>query len=474
MLKKKAKKAHFIGICGKGMSGLAMIYKEMGYKVTGSDEGFYDPVKSLLQKARIKFTEGHNADNIKDDVDEIIIGKHAKLSKEENKEVAHAFMSGKKILSMPESLGLISKGKENIVVAGSFGKSTTTALLTHCLISVKKDPSYFIGAVPKSWKQNAHIGKSKYFVMEGDEYPSANFDNRSKFLHMHPKNVILISAEHDHMNIFPTEESYIKPYKELMKLVPKNGLVVANTDGKNVKKVIKNLNSKVVTYGMSKNTDYYPANITYGKETKFEIHHKNKKVLDLSTTMLGKHNIENIVGVCAFLLSKKLIKKEELQKAIISFKGLEGRIDQKTKKSSVLVYEGFGSSYSKTKAIFETMTIHFPGKRIVTVFEPHTFSWRSREALPWYKDIFSTSDIVIVHKPPMHGARTHDQLNLEEIVKEIKKSKSNVFGINSSDEGIKILENNLRSDDILLLITSGDLGGMIEKSIKLAEAKFPN
>ncbi|MCE9585027.1 hypothetical protein K8Q94_00140 [Candidatus Nomurabacteria bacterium] len=465
------KKAHFIGICGKGMSALAFIYKKAGYRVTGSDEGFYDPIYSMLKKAKIKFYSGHKKGNIPKDADEIIIGKHAKLTKEENEEVAHAFMTHKNIMSLPEALGRISIKKENTVVVGSFGKSTITSLLSWCLLHAKKDPSFFIGAVPLNLKTNARLGKSKDFIIEGDEYPSSNWDSSAKFLHMHPKNCILISGEHDHINVFPTEKDYVKPYIELMKLLPENGLLIANKEGKNVMKISEKSKCRIVTYGKNKKAEYYPENIKYGLKTSFDLFCRGKKVITLETILLGEHNIENITAVCAFILEKKLLNKEELKKGIKSFKGISGRLDLKNKNSIIPIYEGFGSSYSKAKSVFDALKLHFSDKKIITIFEPHTFSWRNRDALKWYKNVFHGISEVILLPPPEHGANTHNQLSYDEIFNEIKKYNS-VHKAQTEKEALNLIRKITTKENIIVLVSSGSLFGLTESVPKLIKKLF--
>lgn len=469
------KRAHLIGIAGKGMSGLAIMLKQKGYEISGSDEAFYDPVASLLKKNGIKFKEKHSPENIPKDAALIIIGKHAGLTPEENSEVEAAFKSGIKVQSLPEALGDLTKNTENTIVAGSFGKSTVTALLAWCLknsAKEKRDPSYFIGAVPFGFSENARLGKSSQFILEGDEYPSSNWDATSKFLYLNPTNLILISAEHDHLNIFPTEKSYIKPYEKLISLLPKNGLLVASSYGKNVKSITKRSKARVVEYGLTKSSLWHPEKIKYGAKTSFDVFRGKKKIVNLETTQLGNHNIENIVGVAAFVLEKNLLSIKELQKAVRSFGGLSGRLDLKTKKSAVQVYEGFGSSYSKARSIFEALSLHYPNKKLITIFEPHTFSWRNKEAKKWYKDIFNTSETVIILPPPSHGAKTHDQMSFEEIVKEVKKNHQSVYGVKTEKEALEILKKVATKDNLIVLVSSGSLFGLTHSAPKLMEKLF--
>ncbi len=469
------RKVHLIGICGKGMSGLAIMLKQKGYIVSGSDEGFYEPVAGMLKKNKIKIFTPHKKENIPVDADFIIIGKHAKLVPETNEEVKQAFASGITIKSLPEAIGDLLGGKENTVVVGSYGKSTMTALITHILRESKNDPSYFIGAVPLGFNQNAHLGRGKDFILEGDEYPSANWDNTSKMQYMNPTNAVLTSGEHDHINVFPTEESYIAPFEKFVKLIPKNGLLVACKNGKNVVQIAKKSKSKVIYYGIHEVSSYHAQNISYSMKTTFDLYNGKKKIVNLETSMLGRHNIENIIGASAFVLEKKLVNIAELEKAIKNFKGLSGRIDLKTTKSSVLVYEGFGSSYAKAKSVFEALSLHFPNKRLITVFEPHTFSWRNEQAKAWYNDVFDSSNIVLILPPPTHGSTTHTQMSQEDIVSIVEehKGKNNVYAPKDEKQALEILKTILKPEDLVALITSGSLFGLTASIPTLVEKMFP-
>lgn len=470
----KNKTAHLIGICGAGMSALAILLKESGYKVTGSDEGFYEPILSYLKKNKINFYKKYTTENIPKNVNLIVIGKHAGLVPEINQEVKQAFIlqkKGVKVQSLPEALMQISSEKKNIVVAGSYGKSTCSALLSWCLMQNKKDPSYFIGAVPIDFSQSSHLGTGAEFILEGDEYPSANWDNTSKFLHFNPSSVLLISGEHDHINVFPTEESYAEPYKKLVAKIPATGLLVYSFEGKNNKEIKKYTKARTVSYSLNnKNSDYYAENIKYGPQTSFILMHKEEKIINIKTKLLGNHNIENIIGAGALLLENKTITPTQFSKAVKNFQGIKRRIELISGKSNIPVYEGFGSSYEKTKVIFDALILHFPKKRIVTIFEPHTFSWRNRGALKWYKDIFDGVREVILLPPPTAGKNTHDQLTFDEIYNEIKKHVS-VQKATTEKEALAIIKKITKKGDLIALVSSGSLLGLSESIPKLLKQK---
>lgn len=466
------KKAHFIGIAGKGMSAVALLLREAGYEISGSDEGFYPPVSDYLANAGIGFAHGYKKENIPADADLIVIGKNAKLVPETNEEVRAAFESGIPVKSFPDLLEELSAGKETLVVAGSYGKSTCTALLAWCLMHAGKDPSYFVGEITKGFDAHAKLGKGDTFVLEGDEYPSANWDERSKFLHYNPKNVLLTSATHDHVNVYPTHEDYLKPFRQLVSILPQDGMMVVN-DEPFARQVAEEFSGKRVEYGLHERNEWHAANIVYGLPTTFDLVHKGKKVAEFSTKLLGAHNIENIVGISALLLSKHLLTQEELAAGVATFEGVKRRMELLSPGSTVPVLEGFGSSYEKARSAIAGMRLHFPSRRLVAVFEPHTFTWRNRAALAQYDTVFDGVDKVYIYEPAQQGAHTHAQLSQDEIVGCVRAAGIDVVAIHDGEAGLRDIMADAAEGDAILLLTSGELGGLIKTIPAEAEKRFP-
>lgn len=467
-------KAHFIGICGAGMSAVAKLLQDQGWEISGSDAGFYPPISDYLTRHNLPCATPHDPQNIPADANLIIIGRHAKLTPETNPEVKAAFNSGIPIKSFPEVLSDLTKKTNNFIITGSYGKSTCSALASWCLLKADRDPSYFIGAVPETPPESSHLGQGQEFILEGDEYPSANWDDSSKFLHYHPRHILLTSLTHDHINVFPRLEDYLKPFSELIKLIPQNGSLIACLDGEHVPGFIKKYFPQAITYSLNNpRADWTASNINYGTITSFDLNHQKKKIASIQTSLLGQHNIENIVGVAAILLSSKVITPEELLIGIKTFKTLSRRLDLKSTKTKLKIYEGFGSSYAKALAAIQALKLHYPHQRLLIIFEPHTFSWRNRDYLHQYDTVFKDADEVFIYKPPTHGALTHNQITLEDILERVKKSGLKATGFENPTEGLKLIKNEWREDDIVLILTSGNLDGLLEKIPATAEEQFP-
>lgn len=470
----KFSKAHFIGIAGKGMSATALLLREMGVEITGSDEGFYPPVSDYLKNEKIPFAAGYRKENIPDDADVIVIGKNAKLAPESNEEVRAAMASGKPVRSFADLLHDMTAGTDTIVAVGSYGKSTCTALLAWCLGSANKDPSYFIGEITNGFERHAHRGQGSTFVLEGDEYPASNWDNTSKFLRYNARNVLLTSATHDHINVFPTHADYLAPFRTLLGSLPADGLVVVNSSEPHARALAGDLACPIAYYALDDQAHWHAANIERGAETSFDLMQGSKKIVRLSTRQLGNHNIENIVGVSAMLLEKELLSPKELEAGIRTFQGVKRRMELLSPASTVPVYEGFGSSYEKARSAIAAARLHFPDRRLLIVFEPHTFTWRNRAAIAAYDDVFEGASEVFIFEPASQGAGTHVQLSQGEIVARVRAAGYDAEAINDPQQALDRLSGVLRADDVVLLLTSGELGGLIRKIPQLAEMKYPN
>ena len=451
------------------MSGVARLLQEAGWTISGSDEGFYPPVSLQLERYGMDCLVGYRASNIPANTDLIVIGKHAKLVPEENEEVRAAFESGIPVKSFPEVLQDLCAETDNFVVAGSYGKSTCTALLASVLVHAGKDPSYFIGAVPLDLPDNAHHGAGSAFVLEGDEYPSANWDARPKFLFYHPHHLLLTSGEHDHINVYPTIESYLAPFKQLLALDEIRDLT-ACLDGEHVQELIVETQAPVHTYALENPAaDWRAADMKPdGDFLSFTLLHHNEPVVTLKSLLLGRHNVQNIVGISAMLLEAGAVTADELAAGVAAFTGVRQRLERRTPTGGVPLYEDFGSSHAKLVAGIAAMREQFPDRRLTVLFEPHTFTFRNREAIAWYDDLFKGADRVLVFAPPSHGA-TDDQLTQAEIVDRVASTGIEAHPFGTKEELPDLLGPLDPNRDVLLVETSGGIGDSVPYLIDLLQ-----
>jgi UDP-N-acetylmuramate: L-alanyl-gamma-D-glutamyl-meso-diaminopimelate ligase len=461
---------YFLGIAGAGMSALASVLLSEGHRVCGSDLGVFPPVSAYLDRMGIPWRDGFEARLVPADVDLAIIGSSAKLGLASNPELAELKRRGTPCAHYPEFLGRHTRQRENLVVAGSFGKSTLSALIAVALREGGRDPGYFIGAAPIDLQASGAWGSDRLFVLEGDEYIIDAEDRRPKFLLYHPHGLLISSVVHDHVNAFPTSQSYEHAFAQLIDLLPREGLLVCAAGFPALRRLTEG--RVVVWYGREACEGYFARNIQVGEVTRFDLVTPGKSVIALETQLLGLHNIENIVGAAAVLLERGDIDAEALRQGVRMFRGVERRLDKKTNKSSVPAYEGFGSSYEKARSAIEAMRLHFPARPLVVIFEPHTFSWRNAEALAWYDTVFEGAARVLLMPPPEHGADGHDQVSQGQILGRIRAAGVPAQAADGPAEALSWLEQALSGPEVVLLLSSGPMGGLTRSAPAMLEARF--
>ena len=449
---------HFTGIAGAGMSAAAVMMREAGHEVSGSDEDVFPPISTYVEGLGFPFFRRFDAANLPAGLDVLVLGTSAKLGGEANPEVAAARARGVKITTFPQMVGEATAGRDNTVVAGSFGKSTCTALMAHILRQAGVDAGWMVGAISPSLPDTGHWGRAAQVVLEGDEYVISATDRRSKFVLYHPRDVLLTSLVHDHVNVFPTFADYETPFRDLLRLTPADALVVAR-EHPAIRAVAAETRSRLVWYDTDPCDGWWAEAPVFGETTRFNLVRPDGRRIALATTLLGAHNIENIVGVSAYLLERGLVGEDALAAAVASFAGIRRRLDRLTSRSAIPVIEGFGSSYEKARSAIEALLLHYPQRRLIVVFEPHTFSWRNTDALPWYDTVFEGVDQVLMLPPPTHGAASHHQTTHADILARTAAAGVNVMGVDGAESAIHALSA-LEGDEVVLLLSSGPLFGL--------------
>lgn len=461
---------HFIGLCGAGMSAVARLCQQNCWAVTGSDEGFYPPISDVVKGYGIPCATRYDASNIPDDTRTVVIGRHAKLVPETNPEVAEAFRRQQDgqlaIVSFPELLrGLIGDATP-LIVAGSYGKSTCSALAAWVLHASGHQPGWFVGAEVPSLGANGNLGGGDVFVVEGDEYPATLGDIRSKFAFYPVRHLLLTSCEHDHVNVFPTQADYLAPFHELARRVPVDGTLIACASAPFVEDAIAGCAAPVVRYRIDPGPDIDWSATDLRVENgiaRFTILHQNTAVCSVETSLLGRHNVENLIGVAAATVGTGLVSPADFANAISRFTGIRRRLERLTPEGTLPVYNDFGSSRAKCRAGIDALRDAFPNRRLVVCFEPHTFSFRNREALPWYDRLFAGVGKVFVYPPPDHGAGSHDQLTLSEIVERVRRSGVDAQPVASADALLHHLQACDPAHDVIVFETSGGYDGAIPR-----------
>ncbi len=451
---------HFTGVAGAGMAATALMMREAGHAVSGSDEDVFPPMSTYVEGLRFPFFRRFDAANLPGDLDVLVLGASAKLGGESNPEVRAARERGVRVASFPELVGEVTRARRNTVVAGSFGKSTCTALMAHVLRESGRDAGWMVGAISPSLPDTGHWGAAAEMVLEGDEYVVGPADRRSKFALYHPRDVLLTSLIHDHVNVFPTVEDYVRPFRELVAGVPAEGLLVVRAHPA-IRGIAGEARARVVWYDAAPCEGWHAQDISFGEVSGFTLVGPDGRRVALTTTLLGAHNIENIVGVSAYLLERGLVDEAGLARGVAGFAGIRRRLDRLTRRSGVPLIEGFGSSYEKARSAIDAVKLHYPDRPLVVVFEPHAFSWRNRETLHWYDTVFAGAARVLVAPPPHHGEASHAQSGFGEILARIAAAGVPVEGVDTQGAAVAALSR-LTGDEAVLLLSSGPLLGLPE------------
>src|SRR6059036_2649050 len=278
---------HFLGICGTAMGSVAAAMSERGFTVTGSDENIYPPMSTFLEKREIALSSGYRAENIPANADVVVIGNAIKRGNPE----AEAVLNRKLFyLSLPEVLkNYFLRGRHNLVVTGTHGKTTTTALLAWIMEKGGRKPGYLIAGLPKNFGQGARLNDSKYFVIEGDEYDTAFFDKRSKFIHYLPELVIVNNIEFDHADIFKNLDEIKLSFRRLLNIVPQNGMVLLNGDDHNCVEVARDCLAQMLEVGFSNNCAQRIRDVSYSSAgSRFKLGEETFEI-----PLIGELNVRN-------------------------------------------------------------------------------------------------------------------------------------------------------------------------------------
>ena len=381
-------KVHFIAIGGSAMHNLAIALHKKGFTVTGSDDEIFDPAKG--RRARygwLPSEEGWHPEKLDHSIDAIILGMHARA---DNPELARAQELGLKIFSYPEYLYEQSKDKKRVVIGGSHGKTTITAMILHVLQYHKVDCDYMVGAQLEGFEVMVKLSESaRIMVFEGDEYLTSPIDRRPKF-HLYNPDIALISGiAWDHINVFPTFDIYVEQFRIFARMVPSTGALIYCAEDKEVVKVAESIADKVrtVPYGIPEFKVHNGITTVFHDGTKTDI------------LVFGQHNLQNMNG--ARLVCNELgLTNDQFYEAIQHFKGAAKRLELVDKNEQTAVYKDFAHSPSKLKATTTAVKEQFPERRLVACMELHTFSSLTQEFLQQYKGAMDEADLAIVFFSP--------------------------------------------------------------------------
>lgn len=361
------------GIAGTGMSALAGLFRENGFRVSGSDTQFYPPVDKLLENMNIRLFSPYDAANIPDKTDFCVIGN---IISRGNPEAEHILNKDIPYYSMAEALyRYFIKGKKSVVAAGTHGKTTIATFVSYLLHYAGLEPGFFIGGKPLDFATNYAVGSGSHFVIEGDEYETAFFDRSSKFLKYHPYYLILSALEYDHLDFFPSEERYLYAFQNLVNQVPSNGLIILNSDYAMSARAAARAFTPVLTYGTLNDPDYSIKDIRHGSSGLSFTLAAGTKEWRFNTRLTGGYNAWNLTS--GIILGQRLgIPESVITEAVAGFNGVERRLNLINQIGGTLFLEDFAHHPTSIKYVLQSLKETYPHKRLIVLFEPRSWSLR--------------------------------------------------------------------------------------------------
>ena len=468
-----AKHVHVIGIGGSAMAPLAGMLREHGYRVTGSDSGVYPPASTLLEELGISFSHSFDAANLNPAPDLIVVGNIIARGNPELEEVLDRKIPCR---SMPEILEeVFLPGRHSIVVSGTHGKTTTTAMLAWIFHTAGKKPNFLVGGVAENFGKSYGLEGGEEFILEGDEYETAFWDRGPKFFHYHPDDLIVTSLEYDHADIYRDFETYELAFRRLVNLVPRRGRVVIWGDtadsGPALRRAAEKAFCPVETYGFAEGNDWIASGLAVeGGRMRFRVAHKGKPFGEFVLAASGKHNVLNAMAAMA-VANGRGISAGEIAKALASFKSVKRRMDVKGEVRGVLVVDDFAHHPTAVRATIEAAQARWPGKRLWAILEPRSNSMRRKvfeETLPVALALADRVVLAGVFRAQQLG--DENRMEPEAVAKRVRDFGKNARVFPSADSIADYVSAEAESGDLLLVMSNGSFDGLCEKLLaKLAQ-----
>lgn len=452
--------AYLIGICGTGMGALAGLFQEAGTQVSGSDASVYPPMSTRLAAMGIPVHEGFDAAHLHPTPDVVVVGNACTPT---HVEAAAARERHLPQLSLPEAVArYFIRDRRSLVVTGTHGKTTTTSLLAHVLRENRLDPGFLVGGVMNNGGVSYAVGSGPHFVIEGDEYDSAYFDKRPKFLHYRPTSAIVTSVEFDHADIYASMDAYREAFQAFAGIVSPEGVLVLNGDEPEVARLSTFASSRIRTYGLTSAslditaTDIQPDENGQGFVPVVDGNPLRRMYLGMS----GRHNLMNALAVLSVALEEGLTANE-VDAGFRTFTGIQRRQQVVGVEQNIVVVDDFAHHPTAVRATIQSARERWSGRRIVAVFEPRSNSSRRKVFETGYTDAFSDANAVFLSTPPFrHNDDPSNFMDINAVIAAIRTEGIDAFKGADADAILPMLIRYLEPGDVALIMSNGSFGGI--------------
>ncbi|MGZ8844869.1 MAG: UDP-N-acetylmuramate:L-alanyl-gamma-D-glutamyl-meso-diaminopimelate ligase [Pyrinomonadaceae bacterium] len=458
---------HLIGICGTAMASLAGMLQARGHRVTGSDENVYPPMSTMLESIGIEITRGYNSASLNPAPDCVVVGNAIPRG---NPEVESALNRRLAYRSLPEVLkDEFIRGRRSLVVAGTHGKTTTTSLAAWVLDQAGLSPSFLVGGVVQNFGVSFRVTDSDYFIIEGDEYDTAYFDKGPKFMHYLPEVAIVNNIEFDHADIYKDLDAVKLAFRRLMNLVPGNGKLIAGWDSPPVRDVVASFGGKLFTqletFGTTEEAKWQARNFSYaGGLTHFDVFREDVKWAEFQTPLIGEFNVRNCLAAIV-AADAWGIERETIVQALATFKSVRRRLEVRGAVNGITVIDDFAHHPTAVRETLTALRTKHSDCRLVAVFEPRSRTSCHATFQDAYIEAFAPADYVIVSRvyDAQRASEMGGVLDIEALIENIAARDKPAFAITDVDEIVATLKDELRSGDIVAIMSNGGFGGIHEK-----------
>ena len=450
-------KLYFVAVGGTAMAPLAVLLAGRGHRVSGSDTTLYPPMSTLLAGSGIDVRPGFRPENVPEDCDRVVIGNAVPRT---NIEVGRVLEIGLPYLSLPQAVHrYLLEGKHSVVVTGTHGKTTTSALLAWLLTDSGCDPGFLIGGELRNFGRGFRDGSGPHFVLEGDEYNAAFFDRGPKFLHYQPRTLLISNIEFDHSDLYADLESIRDAFRRLVALVPADGVIIANLDDPNVVDVVRNAAANIVAVGSG--SGVAAGDVSASPEaTAFTMTAPGLPALRVEMRLHGEHNLRN--ALMALSAARSLgVSDESLAASLPKFSGVKRRLEVLGEKRGVLYVDDFAHHPTAVRETLAAARMRWPGRRIWGVFEPRSITAGRRFFQSEYEKAFDPADSVVL-APVFHASRfaSDDLIDRERIMAVLRGRGRTAYSPDRVEEIEPLLDREAREGDVVILMSSGDFAGL--------------
>ncbi|MFN3408363.1 MAG: UDP-N-acetylmuramate:L-alanyl-gamma-D-glutamyl-meso-diaminopimelate ligase [Limisphaerales bacterium] len=448
---------HFVGIGGTAMASTAAALQEKGYTVTGSDQNVYPPMSTFLEQRRIPVFNGYAEANLAHQPDLVVIGNAISRG---NPEAEFVLEHKRRFCSLPDLLReFFLRGKRCLVVAGTHGKTTTTSLLTWVFEHAGLNPGFLIGGIPANLGQGARFTDSEWFILEGDEYDTAFFDKRSKFIHYLPEVAIVNNLEFDHADIFDNLAAVQRTFSHFIRTIPRNGLLLANGDDPNLAPLLNVNFCPVKRFGLGEHNAIRATNLRLGPTaSEFEIPSAKFHI-----NLVGELNVRNALAVVAAAKHCGLTNKQ-IQAAFDTFKGIKRRMEVRGIAGGVTVIDDFGHHPTAIRETLRALRIKYPNERLWAVFEPRSNTTRRNVFQQELVGAFAGASAVIVAQVArLELLKPEERLNPEQLMADLRATGKPAEYLPDAEAIVGHLAKHAEGGDVVCVFSNGGFGGIHEK-----------